>query len=54
MKKVVTIKEYDNEGKLITETITETYDDIVYPTTVPYYPSYPVYPYRPYYVTVTV
>lgn len=38
-----TIREYDKDGKLIKETITETVED---DDTV-YYPQYPVYPNQP-------
>jgi hypothetical protein len=45
-KIIETAKEYDAEGRVIKETITETTedDDTNY---VPYYPTYPVYPTAP-------
>lgn len=38
-----TIREYDKDGKLIKETITETVED----DDAVYYPQYPIYPNQP-------
>jgi hypothetical protein len=55
MKRETTIKEYDNEGKLVKETTTiETYEDNTYPQVIPYCPSVPTYPPQPFYTTVTI
>jgi hypothetical protein len=51
-KKIITIEEYNDEGKLIKKTTTETEEESVYPIVYPYYPSYPIYPNNPW-VTVT-
>ncbi len=48
-KQTTTTKEYDNEGRLLRETVEEVVEEDNNGTIYPQYPTYPIYPSIPQY-----